>query len=83
MLTTIDAAGRVVIPKALREQAGLVPGAELTIEIDGAGLRIQAAAGEGFVRKGRFLVIPASAEPSDTGRVDDELVERLRRDGQR
>lgn len=36
MKTTIDSAGRVVIPKALRERAGLRPGAELDIrESDG------------------------------------------------
>ena len=30
MRTTIDKAGRVVIPAALRERAGLTPGSELT-----------------------------------------------------
>ena len=78
MITTIDAAGRVVIPKVLRELAGLVPGAELNVEIDGAGLRIEAAAGAGLAKKGRFLVIPASDQA-----IDDEVVNRLRRDGQR
>lgn len=78
MITTIDAAGRVVIPKALRELAGLVPGAELTIEIDGAGLRIEPAVGVGLAKKGRFLVIPASDQT-----IDDEVVDRLRRKGQR
>ncbi len=29
MKSTIDAAGRVVIPKALRDRAGLVPGARI------------------------------------------------------
>jgi AbrB family looped-hinge helix DNA binding protein len=36
MRTTIDAAGRVVIPKELREQLGFAPGTELDLEaVDG------------------------------------------------
>jgi AbrB family looped-hinge helix DNA binding protein len=34
MRTTIDKAGRVVVPKVLREQMGLTPGIEIEIEID-------------------------------------------------
>ena len=37
MHTTIDAAGRVVVPKALRDALGLMPGTELEIvAADGA-----------------------------------------------
>jgi AbrB family looped-hinge helix DNA binding protein len=34
-IVTIDGAGRVVIPKTLREQLGLSPGDNLALEIDG------------------------------------------------
>ena len=36
MRTTIDAAGRVVVPKALRDELGFSPGVELELEaVDG------------------------------------------------
>ena len=36
MRTTIDAAGRVVVPKPLREELGFLPGMELELEaVDG------------------------------------------------
>jgi AbrB family looped-hinge helix DNA binding protein len=78
MITTIDSAGRIVIPKALREQAGLVPGVELRIELDGTGVHIEPAAGRGLQVRGRFLTVPPAGDV-----IDDDLVDRLRRDGQR
>lgn len=41
MRTTIDKAGRVVIPAALRERAGFTPGAELEIVADELGVRLE------------------------------------------
>jgi AbrB family looped-hinge helix DNA binding protein len=36
MRTTIDVAGRVVVPKALRDQLGFTPGTELDVQaVDG------------------------------------------------
>jgi AbrB family looped-hinge helix DNA binding protein len=40
METTIDAAGRIVVPKALREALGLVPGTRLDVTVYGSGLQI-------------------------------------------
>lgn len=40
MKITIDAAGRVVVPKALRDALGLVPGALLDVSCDGAALTL-------------------------------------------
>jgi AbrB family looped-hinge helix DNA binding protein len=78
MRTTIDSAGRIVIPKSLRELAGLLPGVELRIELDGSGIRIEPATGSGLEASGRFLTIPPTGE-----KIDSDLVNRLRRDGQR
>jgi AbrB family looped-hinge helix DNA binding protein len=57
MRTTIDKAGRVVIPVAIRERAGLLPGTELTITLDEFGLRLERVApGPRLVKVGRRLV---------------------------
>lgn len=40
MQTTIDSAGRIVVPKPLRDAVGLVPGATVDISQYGAGLQL-------------------------------------------
>ena len=44
MKTTIDKAGRVVIPKAIRDAAGLTPGMELDIRCNDGRIEIEPAA---------------------------------------
>ena len=57
MRTTIDKAGRVVIPAPIRERAGLLAGAELEVTEDELGIRLErVAAGPRLVRVGRRLV---------------------------
>lgn len=72
MRATIDKAGRLVIPKVLRERLGLGPG-EVDVVADGAALRVEALAGAGTVVRAGRQIIPASGAP-----VDDELVRELR-----
>jgi AbrB family looped-hinge helix DNA binding protein len=78
MRTTIDKAGRVVIPAALRERAGFAPGAELEITEDELGIRLQrVAAGPKLVKVGRRLVarptVPAGERPAvDVAAVVEE-----------
>ena len=74
MRTTIDAAGRLVIPRALRERAGLLGPSEVDIELDGAAIRIEPVVGDGFVeeRDGIFV------SPSAGIRITHEMVLELR-----
>lgn len=72
MRSTIDKAGRVVVPKQLRDHAGLVPG-EVEITVDGSGLRLEPVAGTGLTEEAGRLVIPAAG-----AEIDDDLVRSLR-----
>ena len=70
MRTTIDKAGRVVIPSALRERAGLVAGAEIELTLDDTAIRLERVApGPKLVRVGRRLVARPSA-PSAAAAID-------------
>lgn len=57
MRTTIDAAGRVVLPKALRADVGIVPG-EVEIVVDGNALRISAIPADELVEHAGLLILP-------------------------
>ena len=57
MRTSIDKAGRVVIPAAIRERAGFAAGAEIDVTLDEAGVRLERVApGPRLVKVGRRLV---------------------------
>jgi AbrB family looped-hinge helix DNA binding protein len=74
MRTTIDKAGRLVIPKALRDHVGLLAG-EVEVRIDGATLVVEPVAVERLgERRGRLVVPGAGAA------IDDDAVRRLRDD---
>jgi len=63
MRTTIDKAGRLVIPRALRDRIGLGHGGEVELELDGAAVRIEPVSGSELKEVGDRLVIPASGTP--------------------
>ena len=63
MRTTIDKAGRLVIPRALRDRIGLSAGGEVELELDGAAVRIEPVAGTGLREEDGLLVIPATGVP--------------------
>lgn len=72
MRATIDRAGRLVIPKPLRDHLGLSPGL-VDVVVDGAGLRVEPPAAEALEERGGRLVIPASGAA-----IDDDTVRSLR-----
>ncbi len=72
MRTTIDRAGRVVIPRSLRNRIGLTDGGEVEIALDGAAIRIEPVAGAQLREEGGLLFIPAAGTP-----IDHALVREL------
>lgn len=77
MRATIDQAGRLVIPKRLRERLGLRPGV-VEVVASGTGVHVEPVALETLEEQGGRLVIPA------TGTIlDDEAVRSLRDADQR
>jgi AbrB family looped-hinge helix DNA binding protein len=75
MTTTIDSAGRVVIPKALRDQAGLSPGTEIKVRLRDGHLEIEPVATITVEKRGRFFVAvaPAGTPPVEPAAVDEYL----------
>lgn len=72
MRTTIDRAGRLVIPRSLRNRIGLAGGGPVELELDGAAIRIEPVAGNELREDGGLLVIPATGT-----RIDSVLVREL------
>lgn len=77
MRATIDKAGRLVIPKELRDRLGLQPGV-VDVVADGAALRVEPIAGETLEERGGRLVIPAGGAA-----IDDDAVRSVRHADQR
>lgn len=63
MRTTIDKAGRLVIPRGLRDRIGLSDGGEVELELDGASVRIEPVTGRDLKEDDGLLVIPANGTP--------------------
>ncbi len=81
MRTTIDQAGRVVIPKPVREEAGLRAGMELEVEFRDGRLEIEPTATPMRVAKRTAgATIEADAEmPVLTGNQVRDTLDRIRR----
>lgn len=76
MTITIDAAGRLVIPRHIREEAHLEPGVALEIRFRDGRIEIEPAPRQiEIVKRGRLRV----AEPADSSaRLTTEAVRRTR-----
>jgi AbrB family looped-hinge helix DNA binding protein len=82
MKTTIDRAGRLVVPKKIREEAGIRPGAELSIRVADGRIEIEPAPLEvRLVKRGSLTVAVPRKEvvpltPDDVERTLDRLRRR-------
>lgn len=82
MRVTVDRAGRIVIPKKLRDSLGLQPDTELELHPDGTGFRAELAHWEGRAVKTAEDGLPILSQVSDT-QFTNEDVQRLRDELQR
>jgi AbrB family looped-hinge helix DNA binding protein len=74
-LVPIDGAGRVVIPKWVREGVNLQAGDELKLSLEGQRIQLELAVEDrGLVRKGRAWVFRSKS----TKPLTSDLVEKLR-----
>ena len=81
MRTTIDRAGRIGVPKSLRESLGLKPGQPLEIRANDGGLEIAiAATAMQLTKRGKGVVaVPTVALPRLTADEVRVTLERIRR----
>lgn len=82
MITTIDKAGRVVIPAAMRQRLGLRPGTTINVFLDDVGLRLEAVVSPPkLVRtKGGLLIARPTVPASELPKVDVAALVREERD---
>ena len=81
MKATIDSAGRIVVPKALRQALGLEPGQALEITACDGRLEIEIAATPiQLIKRGVGVVaVPDADLPALTADLVRETLERIRR----
>jgi AbrB family looped-hinge helix DNA binding protein len=80
MRTTIDAAGRLVIPKEIRQKAQITPGMSLQVRLRNGHIEIEPAPLEITIRRrGRLAVaVPRKAVPPLTPETVEDTRRRLR-----
>jgi AbrB family looped-hinge helix DNA binding protein len=83
MKTTIDRAGRVVVPKAFRQRLGLRPGQELVLEETDDGLLLRPIFPEPRIVETAHgpVIVPAAGE--DYPLLTDDMVRDLLEQGRR
>jgi AbrB family looped-hinge helix DNA binding protein len=77
MRATIDKAGRLVLPKALRERVGITAG-EVEVTVSGAGLHVEPVTSDRLAQRGGRVIVPRGGVS-----IDDETVRELRDADQR
>jgi AbrB family looped-hinge helix DNA binding protein len=76
---TIDKAGRVVIPKPLREELHLEPGDSLDMESAGEQITLRPVRGTGPLSKEHGVWVFHSGQPLPAS-ATDEMLEQIRRE---
>jgi AbrB family looped-hinge helix DNA binding protein len=79
---TLDRAGRVVIPKTLREELRLEPGDQLELETVGEQITLRPVRGTAPLTKERGVWVFRTGRPLSAA-VTDETLRRLREDRDR
>lgn len=82
--TTIDSAGRLVLPKAIREEAGILPGMTLRITVQEGKVEIEPLPGEvKIVQRGPlWIAVPAEAGPALSEETVDQVLRKVRERGE-
>ena len=82
MKTTIDSAGRLVIPKEIRQQTGIRAGMSLDVRVKEGKIEIEPAPLDiKLERRGRLLVaVPQESIPTLTSETVEETRRRIRRE---
>lgn len=65
MQTTIDSAGRLVVPKEFRDRLGITAGTRVEIREDGSGLRLDLVASDIVLEVGDYLLIGGDLPMTD------------------
>ena len=81
MRTTIDAAGRIVVPKRLRDELGLQPGQALELEVSDGRLQVEIAPIDIRLERRRHGPVAVADEhmPTLTADMVRQTLERTRR----
>jgi AbrB family looped-hinge helix DNA binding protein len=81
MRTTIDSAGRIVVPKPLRDELGLQPGQVLELEVTDGRLQVEIAPIDIRLERRRHgpVAVPNERLPTLTADVVRQTLERTRR----
>jgi AbrB family looped-hinge helix DNA binding protein len=81
MVTTIDSAGRIVVPKRLREELGFKPGQELELSAVGGRLEIEHPTTPMRLTQvaGRVVAVADRPMPTLKSELVRETLEQIRR----
>jgi AbrB family looped-hinge helix DNA binding protein len=73
MKLTMDKAGRIVLPKTLRDELHLAPGDSLEIESSGEDITIRPVRGQAQLRKKHGVWVYRAGEPLSASTVDKTM----------